>query len=166
MFTGPELEVVYSGCKYNSIVFVANESQTEFLNWLESVSKAVGSIIKQAPANYKFSSLDPSPMSISTISSNPDMYPNELRCRLSTNRTGPDIDSQEITTAFLLARNPGQAIDPADIRARGTIRPIFKMGYYKLGEAYGIELTLLKALYDPPADMSIPNADYAFAFDN
>jgi hypothetical protein len=156
------MKVVYSGCKYNSIVFAADESQTEFLNWLDAASKAVGSIIGQAPANFKFTTSDPAPLFIVTASSNPDMYPNELRCRLSTNRTGPDINNQEITTVFINSRGH-DAVMPEDVRARGIVKPIFKLGYFKLGEAYGIELTLLKALYEAPPDMSIPNDQYDFA---
>lgn len=157
------MQVVYSGCKYNSIVFAADQSQTEFLNWLEEVSDAVGERIKAAPGQFKFSSLFVAAMSVTTASSNPDLYPNELRCRLSTTRTGPDIDSQEITTAFHLRTDMNKKLDPQEIRARGTIIPIFKLGYYKLGEAYGIELTLLRGLYSPPEDMSIANEEYEFA---
>lgn len=163
IFTGPLMEVVYSGCKYNSIVFVADQTQTEFLNWLESASKAVGVCIGKNPTNFKFTSPNPHEMSVTTPSSNPDLYPNELRCRLSTTRTGPDIDNQEITTIFRLTNDPNHSVSPADIRAHGIVRPIFKLGYFKLGESYGIELTLLKALYNPPADMSIPNEHYDFA---
>jgi hypothetical protein len=159
------MQVVYSGCKYNSIVFVADQSQTEFLNWLESVSAAVGSIITHNPSNFKFTTSNPAGMFITTVSSNPDMYPNELRCRLSTNRTGTDISDQEITTVFINSKNHDTVL-PEDVRARGVVKPIFKLGYYKLGEAYGIELTLLKGLYEAPPDMSIPNEDYDFAFAN
>jgi hypothetical protein len=154
---------VYSGCKYNSIVFAADQSQTEFLNWLEEVSKQVGNQIKASPSSYKFTTATPHEMAVATSSSNPDLYPNELRCRLSTTRNGPDIDNQEINTLFRLVSDPVQSVNPSDIRAHGIIRPIFRLGYFKLGEAYGIELTLLKALYDPPVDMSIPNDDYSFA---
>lgn len=160
------MQVVYSGCKYNSIVFVADQTQSEFLEWLNGMKEAVGEYIKANPAQFKFSSLSPSAMSVTTVSSNPDMYPNELRCRLSTLRNGPDIDSQEINTSFWMAKDRTQSIEPSNIRARGIITPIFKLGYFKLGEAYGIELTLLKALYDPPADMSIANDDYGFAIAN
>jgi hypothetical protein len=156
------MKIVYSGCKYNSIVFVADESQTEFLNWLDSVQSSLSHAIAADLEGMQFKTVPAKFNPIITPSSNPDLYPNELRCRLSTMQRGFDINQQVITTAFINDLD-NKSMLPELIRARGDLLPIFKLGYYREGENVGVQLTLLKGLYTSPEDNGITNDMWVFA---
>lgn len=155
------MRVVYSGCKWNTIVFCMDPSQIEFENWLSETWDKFTEIIKSDPVKYKVTNRrGPGfPSFIVTPSSDPEVYPNELRCRLATYR---DMKGESVCSALLLNTQTGLVVDPNNIWSGGMVTPIFKMAYYKNGDDFGLTLTVLRADYTPPTITQISNEDWAF----
>jgi hypothetical protein len=164
IFTGPTMRVVYSGCKWNTIVFCMDSSQIEFENWLSDIWDTFQQIVRSDPAKYKvaFRSGPGFPAFIVTPSTDPEIYPNELRCRLATYR---DMKGEQVCSAVLLNAQSGQPVEPTSIWSGGMVTPIFKLGYYKNGDNFGLTLTVLRADYTPPTTTQISNEDWAFDYD-
>ena len=157
MFTGTSMKVVYSGCNWNSVVFQMDQTQAEFENWLGQVWEKFQEIVRADPAKYKVTSRrGPGfPAFIVTMSRDPEMYPNELRCRLSTTR---DANGESISNAVLLSG--GVKIEPSQVWSGGYMTPVFRMGYYKNGDDFGLSLTILKADYTPSEQVRTMNQDW------
>jgi hypothetical protein len=153
------MKVVYSGCRYNSIVFTPTH---EFETWLHAVDGALREAVNGDPQKYKVNPRNVPSFSSFIVqpSSNPDMYPDELRCRLATVRTGENIDDRQVTTTFVDETN--KVVEPSDIWSGGVVVPIFKLSYYKQGDDFGLQLTLLKGLYQAPVDSRVSNEDWQF----
>lgn len=147
VFTGPKMKIVYSGCNWNTIVFSMDNNQVEFENWLYMVWEEFQQVVSSDPAKFKVvGRRGPGfPKFIVTPSKDPEMYPNELRCRLAT-RPG---DSESVTA--VIQTEDGNLFGPvANIRGGGYMTPIFRLGYYKIGDDFGLNLTVLKGEYNPP----------------
>jgi hypothetical protein len=153
------MKVVYSGCRYNSIVLTPTDDLEQ---WLHAVDGSLREAVNGDPQKYKVN-----PRNVPTFTNfivqpanNPDVYPDELRCRLATTRTGTEIDDRVITTSFV--DQSGNDVAPQDIWSGGTILPIFKLSYYKQGDDFGLQLTLIKGMYEAPVDSRVSNGDWEF----
>jgi len=156
VFTGPRMKVVYSGCQWNTIVFAMDDNTKDFETWVERGYKRLQDIIKADPAKFKCTRRIPLfSKSLITESSDPLMYPNQLRCRLAVKG---DKDGNKIVTSVLL--QDSDPTTPARIWGGGWMIPIFSMGYYKDGDEFGLSLTLLKGEYTPPAYTPIMASDW------
>lgn len=157
------MRVVYSGCKWNTIVLCMDSSQIEFENWLAEIWETFMETVRNDPAKYKVTNRrGPGfPNFIVTPSNDPEVYPNELRCRLSTYR---DMKGEQVCSAVLLHAQNGQAVDPNNIWSGGMVTPIFKLAYYKNGDDFGLTLTVLRADYIPPTITQISNEDWSFDY--
>jgi hypothetical protein len=156
------MKVVYSGCRYNSIVFAMDESQKGFHRWLNDVHAYMSKAILADPVKYKFTGRGaPTFLKDIVTENSSDLYPDELRCRLSIERTGNDINDTKITSVFLDKDN--NIIPPSQIYGGGIVLPIFKASYYKEGDDYGLQLTMLKGLYEAPESTKVSNDDWQFA---
>lgn len=151
------MRVVYSGCNWNSVVFAMDSSQIEFEAWLTKLWDKFQEIVRSDPAKFKVSSRrGPAfPSSIVVQSRDPDLYPNELRCRLSTRRTNEgDVEC----TAVI--RSNDESIRPDQVWSGGYMTPILKLGYYKNGDDFGLSITVIAANYIPPERRVISNVDW------
>lgn len=134
-------------------MFAMDESQKEFESWLGVVSTRFQELIRADPAKFKYSRRGPNfPSSLVTASRDPELYPNELRCRLSTvlNENG-----ESVSNAVLFSN--GAQVDPSQIWSGGMMTPVFKLGYYKNGDDFGLTLMVLKAEYVPGERTHVEN---------
>lgn len=152
------MTVLYSGCNWNTVVFGMTAGQAEFENWLAEAWNRFEDIVREDPGKYKVTSRrGPGfPNFIVTQSRDPEIYPNELRCRLSTRRI-PDFD-EPVCTAVI--ETNGQPVDPKQVWSGSTMIPVFRMGYYKIGDDFGLNLTVLRAEYEPCVRTRIDNHDW------
>ena len=149
IFTGPRLKVCYSGCRWNTVVFAVDDSQTEFEDWLYKVFQTLEDSVKADPPTFKVNPRNHPTFSQFIIqpSSNPDLYAPELRTRLATRR--PDPMSEPVNAAHLMDATTQIKVDPTNIKSGSFMRPVFKLGYYKEGDNFGLTLTVLKAECEP-----------------
>lgn len=157
IFTGPKLKVVYSGCNWNTVVFTMDNSQINFENWLHSVWEWFQSTVRADPVRFKVSRREPTFSDFMVLPSrDPTMYPNELRCRLSTVR----LNDAQVCNAVIECNQ--EKVDPSQVWAGGYMTPIFRLNYIKdtSSENYGLILTLLKAEYEPCLVDRVQNDDW------
>lgn len=153
VFTGPKLRVVYSGCNYNSVVFTMDNSQIEFENWLQDVWEWFQATIRADPVRFKCNRREPGFSDFIVIPSrDPETYPNELRCRLASKR----LNDNTVCNALLECN--GQLVDPSAVWSGSFMTPVFRLGYFKdQQDNYGLNLTVLKAEYEPSMSTQIQN---------
>lgn len=151
------MRVVYSGCRWNTMVFAMTNGQQEFENWLYQTWTSFQDMISRDPVRFKvgrngalFTNF------IVTPSTDPEIYPNELRCRLATRR----MPNGEYTVLTSIQTLGGDLVESTDVWANSHVTPIFRLGYYKDGDEFGLQLTVLKALYEPSTQLQIDNADW------
>lgn len=155
------MKVVYSGCRYNSIVFAMDESTTNFRKWLSEIHGIMSKAILADPVRYKFAGRGAPTFLKDIVTENAsDLYPDELRCRLAIERTGNDINDTKITSVFL--DKDGNSVTPSCIYGGGLVLPIFKLSYYKEGDDYGLQLTMVKGQYEAPESTRVSNDDWQF----
>jgi hypothetical protein len=158
--TGPEVKVLFSGCKYDSLIVEDNPQLRQFL---QNVHNTMEEAINLDPAFFKCTPSRPPAFENIVIqpSLNPALYGDKIAFRLATQRTGPDINDQKVVASFVDA--DGNDVEPSNIKRGGTIVPIFKLSYYKgFMDTYSLQIFLLKGLYTPPPDTSIDNKDWLF----
>lgn len=125
-----------------------------FEKWLSEVWNRFQEIIKSDPAKYKVTNRrgPQFPNFVVTPSRDPDLYPNELRCRLATQRRGTEA-IEDVCTAVLECK--GERVDPAMVWSGAYMTPVFKLGYYKNGDDFGLNLTVLKGEYEMTAPREV-----------
>lgn len=158
--TGPKMKICYSGSKWNRIVLAMNgtEDVYQFEMWLRHVAEYVRSAIwadpsrfrKGATSNLRFVFDD----DVVKPSKDSMMYPDELRCRLSTRReTNLSGDPVDVVDAFLFTRSDLDGatiqIDPSDIAAGSYIIPVIKISYNRTNDRFGLVCTVLQGLIFP-----------------
>lgn len=150
------MKVVYSGCNWNTVVFAMDEGTKEFEQWLDRAFLKLQEIIRADPSKFKCTRRTPTfSTSIITESTNADIYPNQLRCRLATRNDG---DGNRISASVIL--QDGVPIPPSKVWSSGIMTPIFSMQYFKDGDDFGLSLTLVKAEYTPPVYTPIQHSDW------
>jgi hypothetical protein len=123
-----------------------DNNQAEFENWLHAVWEWFQSSVRADPVRFKVTRRDPSFSDFVVVPSrDPETYPNELRCRLSTMR----INDSQVCNAILECGN--DRVDPSQVWAGGYMTPVFRLNYTKdtATDNYGLALTVLKASYEP-----------------
>lgn len=156
--TGPRLSTVYSGCRFNNVVFAMRGPSDEpsyafeaFLHKLLSrVENAVGADVEV----YKPGLKNPALLQFDRDFIRPSPYgadlPNELRVKLSVKRGEADQNGEIvdlIDTLFVNAE--GEQIEPGDIYSGSEIIPIIRISYYRNANKFGLNLTMLKGLVYP-----------------
>jgi len=126
-----------------------DDNQSEFLQWLEEVYKNLETTVKSDPTFFKVNPRGNPAFNAFIVqpSSNPDLYPPELRCRLSTTRG--DLTNEPVSNACLLDSRSMTPVEPAQLVSGSYLTPIFKLGYFKEGDNFGLSLTLMKAVCEP-----------------
>lgn len=188
VITGPKLKVCFGGCKWNKVVFAMPKHEEEsdpkvkeFKLWLNKIATKVKNTIWDSPENYKPGSKTNSRFTFDDItkpSSDPDKYPDELHCRLSTIRRrmtdaernendvlfDPTADHNEIVDADLFGLNDGVkvVVEPSSVTPRSYMIPVIRFAYSRQGDKFGLVLTITKAMYFPSENhqYKVPNTDW------
>lgn len=162
--TGPKLRITYSGCRWNKLVFTMDgaPSTNAFVQFLNKIGAHVWKTIYASPDKYKPGAKSNARFSFShdliKPSSDPNMYPDEIRARLSSKRQANDEEPTEFmdivdTIIFKKDEEFGSlVVEPYDIKAGGYMIPVIKISYYRNGDTFGLVMTVLKGMYFPPTD--------------
>lgn len=159
--TGPKMRVCYSGCRWNKLVFCLNGAADPevyaFERWLHEVNAVFRSHVEAMPERFKPGAKTATRFLFDDDyikpSSDPAMYPDELRCRLSTHRqmvvdqTSADgAPYQDVVDTHLFKVDAGlfEGVEAGDIKAGMEIIPIIRISYYRNIERFGLALTVLK----------------------
>lgn len=156
LVTGPRLPVLFSGCRYNNVVFSMrgpgeDDAAYAFECFLHKVLSSVESAVQTAPDKFKPGLKNAALLHFDRDFVRPSSYsselPNEMRVKLAIKRQ--EVDEQGeivdlIDSVFIDER--GQPVDPSDITAGSEIIPIIKVSYYRNANKFGLNLTLLKGL--------------------
>ena len=143
-FTAPRLRVAYSGCKWNTIVFCVDENELEFANWLIDLQNHFQDTVSRDPVKFKVLSRRGAifPRTVITPSRDPDMYADEFRCRLATEKS---TETGELVVSTVM-----EGVENVyGVFAGSHITPIIKVGYYKVGDEFGLKFVVLKGVYEP-----------------
>lgn len=135
-----------------------DNSQINFENWLHSVWEWFQSTVRADPVRFKVTRREPTFMDFMVLPSrDPTLYPNELRCRLST------VHRNDAQVCNAVIECNQEKVDPSQVWAGGYMTPIFRLNYIKDtnsgSENYGLILTLLKAEYEPCLVDRVQNED-------
>lgn len=157
--TGPRLPVIFSGCRYNNVVFAirgpgADDPSYSFEAFLHRVlshvENSVGGSVEKFKPGLKNAALLQFDRDFIRPSSYSADSPNELRVKLAVKRGAIDEHGEivdMIETIFL--DQEGGAVDPENISAGSEILPIMKIGYYRNGNKFGLNLIMLKGIVYP-----------------
>jgi len=167
VITGPKLRVCFSGCRWNKIVF-SEDAEGTFKQWLKQVGEYVERVIEASPDLFKPGAKTSARFTfdheVVKPSSDPTKYPDEIRARLSTHRIALDDGTfQDIPDCIILKNDSEDFVEPCDVAAGGYMIPILKLSYFRNLDRFGIVMTMLKALYEPPLETQtyrISNGDW------
>jgi hypothetical protein len=182
--TGPRMKVCFGGCNWNRVVFAMDSDKPEvvrFEQWMHLLADHVRIALWADPSKYKPGAISNSRFTFDADyikpANDPNRYPDELRCRLSTRRetaantTLPGTvgyNSIDFVDADLFTMDEDHqetAIAPSDITAGSEMIPILKFTYYRNGERFGLNTTILKALVYPAERKSTAVDNRSWVFD-
>lgn len=163
--TGPKMKVCFSGCNWNRIVFAmngaANPEVYRFEQWLYGLANHVKNTIWADPGKYKSGATNSGRFMFDDDfvkpAKDPAMYPDELRCRLSTKRIMGGDEAIDVSDADLFTQDEAgnlHPIDPTSITSGSHIIPVLKFSYYRNMERFGIVITVLRGLVFPAQENS------------
>lgn len=142
-------------------MFAMDSGDDEFRQWMSTLSQYMDQHIREHAGDFKVRRLDEvKVVSAITPASNPDVYPPELRCRLATTGRGDEAYS----VAALFDTSTGMEMDASEIVAQGHMVPVMRVGYYKDGDTFGLQFTVLKGEFERPV-VSATN-HHAWIIDN
>lgn len=159
IITGPRLPVLYSGCRFNNVVFSirgpgVDDASHAFEAFLHKVLTHVETSVSAGLEKFKPGLKNAALLQFDRDFIRPSSYssdmPNELRVKLAIKRGEVDEHGEVvdmIETVFV--QEDGTAVDPEEITAGSEIVPIIKVSYYRNGHKFGLNLTLLKGLIYP-----------------
>lgn len=154
--TGPRLPVLFSGCRYNNVVFSMrgpgqDDAAYAYESFLHKVLSRVEAVIQAAPDKFKPGVKNAALLQFDRDFVRPSSYspdlPNEMRVKLAVKRDQVDEHGEivdMIDSVFVDER--GQPVEPGDITAGSEIIPIMRVSYYRNANKFGLNLTLLKGL--------------------
>lgn len=155
VITAPPMTVVYGGCRWNRLILglpgAGDQQVYAFEKWIRNaVIPAVKSQIWSFPGRFKPGSLTNQRFvfdeSVLKPSSDPSVYPDELVTRLSVRKPLYDGDTDLIDTEFIQESAAGvERVEPDNLTAGSVVQPVLKISYNRIGERFGLVLTVLKA---------------------
>jgi len=157
--TGPRLPILYSGCRYNNLVFSirgpgTDDPSYDFECFLHKVLSHVESEVSSALEKFKPGLKNAALLQIDRDFIRPSSYaadmPNELRVKLQVKRGDIDENGEVvdmIDTTFV--DEDGNGVEPTTIMSGSEIIPIMKIGYYRNGNKFGLNMTMVKGLVYP-----------------
>lgn len=153
--TGPRMPVLYSGCRYNNVVFSVrgpiDEPTYAFEGFLHKVLSHVEYSVSASLEKFRPGLKNVALLQFDRDFIRPSSYsadsPNELRVKLAIKRGEIDENGEivdVIETPFV--DELGANVDPQEITSGSEIVPIMRIGYYRNGNKFGLNLTMLKGL--------------------
>lgn len=154
--TAPKMKVCYSGCKWNRLCLALHPDPEvlAFRDWLLNLSSEVKDIIWANPEKFKPGAKTNTRFlfdeDIMKKSSDPNLYPDELRCRLSSNRQSSMEDGVQVyedvvdADLFMMVDGAPIAVDSSSIQAGWYVVPVIKFSYYRNVERFGLTMTVIK----------------------
>ena len=173
IITGPRLPVLFSGCRFNNVVFSMRGPEDEMAYDLEGFLHSVLSLVETAvsanPDKFKPGVKNAALLQydrdfIRPSSYSPDL-PNEMRVKLAVRRNHVDEDGEVVEfIESVFVDEYGAEIQPSDIMSGSEIIPIMKVSYYRNGNKFGLNMTLLKGMVFPSnrAPKTISYSDLTF----
>jgi len=171
--TAPKMRVCFSGCNWNRVVFAMNgaadQQAYQFEQWLYTVAEKVKSSIWADPGSFRTGAVSSARFTFDDDfikpANDPALYPDELRCKLSTKRIKEGDVDIDVSDADLFTQDEDGSLSPilpANILAGSHIIPVIKLSYYRYGERFGIQLHILRGLVFPANDVrtKIDNSEY------
>jgi hypothetical protein len=156
IITGPRLPVLFSGCRYNNVVFSIrgpgeDEPSHAFEAFLHKVLSHVETTVSANTDKFKPGLKNAALLQFDRDFIRPSSYaadlPNELRVKLAIKRGEVDEHGEVVDMIETVFHDEdGKSIDPEDVSAGSEIVPIMKIGYYRNGNKFGLNLTMLKGL--------------------
>lgn len=154
--TGPRLPVIFSGCRYNNVVFAirgpgADDPSYSFETFLHRVLSHVENSVGHSVEKFKPGLKNAALLQFDRDFIRPSSYsadsPNELRVKLSVKRGEVDEHGEIVDMIDTVFQDEhGNSVDPESISSGSEIVPIVKIGYYRNGNKFGLNLTMLKGL--------------------
>lgn len=154
IITGPRLPVLFSGCRFNSIVFSMrpdDEPTAAFEAFMSRLINRVESAVASNPEKFKPGCKNVATLHFDKDISRPSSYsvdmPNEFRVKLAVRRGDTDDQGEVVDTIeTVFTDEEGLHIEPIDILSGSEMIPIFRVGYYRNGNKFGLNVTLLKGV--------------------
>lgn len=155
IITGPRMPVLFSGCRYNNVVFSVrgptDEPTHAFEAFLHKVLSHVEASVSSSLDKFRPGLKNAALLQFDRDFIRPSSYsadsPNELRVKLAIKRGEVDEHGEVldmIETPFVT--EDGVSVDPEDITSGSEIVPIMRIGYYRNGNKFGLNLVMLKGL--------------------
>ena len=167
--TGPRLPVLFSGCRYNNIVFSMRGPEDEpgyaFECFLHKLLSVVEDTVSATPDKFKPGVKNAALLHFDRDFIRPSSYspdlPNEMRVKLAIKR-GEVNEHGEVVDLIdsVFVDQYGEQVDPGDIHAGSEITPIIRISYYRNANKFGLNLTLLKGLVQPGTGRPKKLVDY------
>lgn len=171
LVTGPRLPVLFSGCRYNNVVFSMrgpgqDDAAHSFEGFLHKVLSAVESAVQTSPDKFKPGLKNAALLQFDRDFVRPSSYssdlPNEMRVKLAVKRQEVDEHGEVVDMIdSVFIDEHGAPIDPSDITSGSEIIPIIRVSYYRNANKFGLNLTLLKGLVYLAERSSRKQMDYA-----
>lgn len=154
--TGPRLPVLFSGCRFNSVVFSirgpgVDEPSHAFEAFLHKIMSRVESAVSDDVAKYKPGLKNAALLQFDRDFIRPSSYgtdlPNEFRVRLAVKHAAV-MENGEVGDVIetVLQDENGVDVDPNGVRSGDEMIPIFRIGYYRNANKFGLNITMLKAV--------------------
>lgn len=161
LVTGPRLPVLFSGCRFNSIVFSirgpgVDEPSYAFEAFLHKILSHVEACVTGNVEKFKPGLKNAALLQFDRDFIRPSSYgsdlPNEFRVRLAVKHGGV-MENGEIGDIIetVFVGEDGSPMDPDAIRSGDEVVPIFRIGYYRNANKFGLNITMLKAVVFPSA---------------
>ena len=156
LVTGPRLPVLFSGCRFNSVVFSMrgpgeDEQAYAFECFLHKVLSHVEDAVTANPDKYKPGTKNAAILCFDRDFIRPSSYsadlPNEFRVKLSVKRESGLEPGElvDVTDTVFVGEN-GEPIEPGDISSGNEIVPIFRVSYFRNANKFGLNITMLKGV--------------------
>lgn len=154
LVTGPTLPVVFSGCRYNNIVFYLNDQQDPaahaFRAFLQQLLSHVEANVHANPEKFRPGLKNANLLSFDLEVVRPSSYgadlPDELRVKLPLKK-GVVSEEGEVVDMIdtMFVDEKGDKVEPGDVMAGMKVLPIFRVGYSRNGTKFGLTISMLKA---------------------
>lgn len=161
LVTGPRLPVLFSGCRFNSIVFSIrgpsiDEPSYAFEVFLHKILSRVENAVTDNMEKFKPGLKNAALLQFDRDFIRPSSYgtdlPNEFRVRLAVKHGGV-LENGEVGDVIetVFVDEDGNTVDPESLTSGAELIPIFRVGYYRNANKFGLNITMLKAVvYQSP----------------
>lgn len=162
VITGPRMRILYGGCRWNKLVFASvtdDHTVISFVDWLNRLGDQLKASIWARPDKYKPGSKSSARFTfdndIFKTSAEPGIYSDEIRTRIASYRkiheeSGETIDVPDVDFYTMDENYDRTMVEPHELKAGGYLIPMIKVSYFRNIERFGLVLTVMKGLYDPP----------------